>query len=210
MELIIFLYLKKKNFMKKEYSETRVIQKNLLYITNLPLNFTKSQILSKDFLGIFNITKVIQTYTNDSSSAYITFFTPKDVENCIKEWNESLVGGKVIKLQYGTTKYCTFYMKGEVCPNSECLYLHSKANTAAINSLGNNNILNGNTTREKRRTGLSSNLHSNSNSSNITNTISNSISISNLNVNRYQGVKKLVICEETFTQKDNISFVPRR
>jgi len=32
-----------------------------------------------------------------------------------------------VKASYGTTKYCTFYLKDQTCPNTDCLYLHHQA-----------------------------------------------------------------------------------
>ena len=39
-----------------------------------------------------------------------------------------LVGcaGKPVKACYGTTKYCNAFLKGTVCNNSDCLYLHGE------------------------------------------------------------------------------------
>ena len=38
---------------------------------------------------------------------------------CMAFWT-----GKVMKACYGTTKYCNAFLKGLVCNNSDCLYLH--------------------------------------------------------------------------------------
>ena len=40
----------------------------------------------------------------------------------------------VIKTSYGTTKYCTFYVREQTCNNPDCLYLHSKVNPSDIAS----------------------------------------------------------------------------
>lgn len=34
------------------------------------------------------------------------------------------VAGKQVKACFGTTKYCNAFLKGIVCNNPECLYLH--------------------------------------------------------------------------------------
>jgi hypothetical protein len=38
----------------------------------------------------------------------------------------------VIKTSYGTTKYCTFYVRDMPCNNTDCLYLHSRANPSDV------------------------------------------------------------------------------
>lgn len=67
--------------------------------------------------------------------AYITFLHNKDVENAIRNIDESIYEGKTIRCTFGTTKYCSFFIKNMPCQNylgqvqgingvSECMYLH--------------------------------------------------------------------------------------
>jgi CCR4-NOT transcription complex subunit 4 len=35
-----------------------------------------------------------------------------------------VIGGKVVHVAFGTTKYCSFYLRNAKCPNSDCVYLH--------------------------------------------------------------------------------------
>jgi len=30
----------------------------------------------------------------------------------------------IYRASYGTTKYCTFYLRGQTCQNPSCMYLH--------------------------------------------------------------------------------------
>jgi len=38
----------------------------------------------------------------------------------------------ILRASYGTTKYCTFFLKNSDCPNKDCLYLHHMANESDI------------------------------------------------------------------------------
>jgi hypothetical protein len=42
------------------------------------------------------------------------------------------VDDHVLRASYGTTKYCTFFLKNLDCPNKECLYLHVLADDGDI------------------------------------------------------------------------------
>lgn len=46
---------------------------------------------------------------------------------CIKACNNYELDGKILTTTYGTTKYCTYFLTGTVCPKKECLYLHKLA-----------------------------------------------------------------------------------
>jgi hypothetical protein len=35
-----------------------------------------------------------------------------------------LLGGKVVHVAFGTTKYCSFFLRSTKCPNTDCVYLH--------------------------------------------------------------------------------------
>lgn len=48
-------------------------------------------------------------------------------------WFVSL--GKPIKACYGTTKYCNAFLKGTVCNNSDCLYLHGEGEAGGCSVL---------------------------------------------------------------------------
>lgn len=59
-----------------------------------------------------------------TASAYITFSSDYEAKWCIQEVDESMLDGKVLRCTYGTTKYCSFYLKNIPCQNNECMYLH--------------------------------------------------------------------------------------
>jgi CCR4-NOT transcription complex subunit 4 len=49
----------------------------------------------------------------------------------------------LLRASFGTTKYCTFFLKSADCPNKECLYLHSLADEEDIvhrDDMSNKNV----------------------------------------------------------------------
>lgn len=112
------------------FSNIRVIQKNLVYIICIPQKYADEGILSRhEFFGQFGTIKKIvvnkrASVLESTASAYITYKTEEEAKTCIQEVDESLMDGKVLKCTYGTTKYCTFYLKNILCQNVDCMYLH--------------------------------------------------------------------------------------
>ena len=60
-------------------------------------------------------------------SAYVTYKTPSSAAACIAAMHLSTVMGSTIRCTYGTTKYCAFFVRGQPCTNTACLYLHELA-----------------------------------------------------------------------------------
>ena len=119
----------------KDVTNVRVIQRTLVYVIGIPQKYATDENLRKnDWFGQFGTIKKIvinkRLYNLDTTvSAYITFKTEKEAADAIAETDESLIDGNIIKSTYGTTKYCTFYLKNMVCQNYECMYLHSNGET---------------------------------------------------------------------------------
>lgn len=57
-------------------------------------------------------------------SCYVTYLRNEDASACINAVNGAWLGGKLLRASFGTTKYCTFFLKGIACTNPDCLYLH--------------------------------------------------------------------------------------
>merc|ERR1712080_81022 len=132
------------NLNESDLNEIRVIQRDLVYVIGIPLKYAKEELLrTNDFFGQFGeITKlIIKTKSettkykkvlvektlekNDTTvSAYITFLNTNSAYNCIVEVDETKLDGKVLRCTYGTTKYCTYFLRGSKCQNLGCMYLH--------------------------------------------------------------------------------------
>lgn len=57
-------------------------------------------------------------------SCYVTYEKNEDAIVCINAVNGVWLGSKLLRASYGTTKYCTYFLKGIECTNPNCLYLH--------------------------------------------------------------------------------------
>lgn len=122
-----------------DYFNIRVIQKNLVYIIGIPQRFADEAVLRRhEFFGQFGGIKkiIINKRTGSDSrseakpaestaSAYVTFSTAFEARWCIQEVDESVLDGRVLRCTYGTTKYCSFYLKNVPCQNNDCMYLHT-------------------------------------------------------------------------------------
>ena len=60
-------------------------------------------------------------------SAYVTYKSASSAASCIAAMHLSNVMGSTIRCTYGTTKYCAFFVRGQPCTNTACLYLHELA-----------------------------------------------------------------------------------
>ena len=147
---------------KRKLENVRVVQHNLVYVTNIPLNFLNrggsygggsgsgsssnnsinnsssnndTNVLSQsDYFGQYGkIIKLVVNYSvmyNSSTShgptvsCYVTYLRNEDAAACINAVNGAWLGGKLLRASFGTTKYCTFFLKGIACTNPDCLYLH--------------------------------------------------------------------------------------
>eukprot|EP00474_Spongospora_subterranea_P010198 CRZ10656.1 hypothetical protein [Spongospora subterranea] len=110
----------------------RVMQRNLVYVTGLIPSIAKDEILrKKEHFGRFGrIVKIaINRKTGGTNySAYVTFKRNNDAADCISHINDLIHEGKsTMRATFGTTKYCSFFLRHVVCNNSSCLYLHELA-----------------------------------------------------------------------------------
>ena len=123
----------------KALGKMRVLQRNLVYVTNLPLELSKEEILNRsEYFGQYGkIRKIaintrvptgvtINSKNGPSASAYVTFANDKgfDAYHAILAADGALLGGRHIKAAFGTTKYCSLFLKDVECSNPACMYLH--------------------------------------------------------------------------------------
>ncbi|CAG8834353.1 14195_t:CDS:2, partial [Racocetra persica] len=65
-----------------------------------------------------------------SVGVYITYVRKEDAARAIAAVDGSNSDGKVLRASYGTTKYCTYYLRSMVCQNPNCMYLHEPGEEA--------------------------------------------------------------------------------
>ncbi|KAK3105465.1 transcriptional repressor general negative regulator of transcription subunit 4, partial [Teratosphaeriaceae sp. CCFEE 6253] len=131
----------------------RVVQKNLVYVTGLSPTSQEDQLLQtlrgEQYFGQYGkIVKIVVSKAKDPSNpasvgVYVTFERKEDAQSCISMVNNSKNGDRTLRAQFGTTKYCSAYLRGETCTNRQCMFLHepgeanesySRADLSALNT----------------------------------------------------------------------------
>ncbi len=122
---------------RKHLAGLRVVQKNLVYVVGLSPGIPEADLLKTlrgdKYFGQYGpIVKIVVSKgkhgetpsSNGSLGVYVTFASAHDAEKCIKAVNNSTNGDRVLRAQLGTTKYCSAYLRNEVCTNKSCMFLH--------------------------------------------------------------------------------------
>ncbi|KAI8348640.1 hypothetical protein BD560DRAFT_410593 [Blakeslea trispora] len=131
---------------RRHLASMRVVQKNLVYIIGLhPKLATEETIRSIDYFGQFGkVSKVVinkrqiaptshangATSMQPSAAVYVTYQRKEDATKAIHAVDGSVMAGRILRASYGTTKYCTYYLRNMSCPNPNCLYLHEPGEDA--------------------------------------------------------------------------------
>ena len=111
-----------------------MIQRNLVYIINLPEEIAKELTLtSYEYFGQYGtIQKCIVSHSKNLQSrkptcnAYITYSSETEASKCIRACNFFQLGSHVLEVTLGTTRYCTNFLNGAICPRNDCLFLHER------------------------------------------------------------------------------------
>ncbi|KAI8799448.1 RING/Ubox like zinc-binding domain-containing protein [Cladochytrium replicatum] len=127
---------------RRQLATMRVVQKNLVYVVGLPSKIcTEETLRSVDYLGQYGkITRVVINRRGtthvpaipgvNGNGVYITFQRKEDAAKAIESIDGSSYDGKVIRAQFGTTKYCSYFLKNQACQNPGCQYLHEPGEEA--------------------------------------------------------------------------------
>jgi CCR4-NOT transcription complex subunit 4 len=115
----------------------RVIRRNLIYAVGLPPSAAVEEILRRpEYFGQYGkIAKIVINRANAahtsaaearraSASAYVTFQHKEDTLACILALDGFYLENRNIRASYGTSKYCSAFIKSVRCNNPECTYLH--------------------------------------------------------------------------------------
>jgi CCR4-NOT transcription complex subunit 4 len=139
---------------RKHLSGLRVIQKNLVYVVGLSPSTREDEILQtlrgEKYFGQYGkiikivVSKAKSTENGGSLGVYVTFARKEDAAKCIAAVNGSQNGDRILRAQLGTTKYCSAYLRNEICTNKQCMFLHepgdnddsySRQDLSSINSV---------------------------------------------------------------------------
>ena len=119
--------------------QSRIIQKNLVYIIGLSADLIKieQKLKSYEYFGQYGkILKLIvnknKTYNSNgpngpSYTCFITYSSEAESSLAILSMDNYIIDNHEIKANYGTTKYCLNFLKNSECKNKECIYLHKIA-----------------------------------------------------------------------------------
>lgn len=138
---------------RKHLAGLRVVQKNLVYVTGLSPTSQEDQLLQTlrgdQYFGQYGkILKIVVSKAKDPShpnsvGVYVTYERKEDAATCIAAVNGSKNGDRILRAQFGTTKYCSAFLRGEQCQNRGCMFLHeageasesySRADLSALNA----------------------------------------------------------------------------
>jgi hypothetical protein len=115
---------------RKNLNAVRVIQRNLVYVTNIATTLAKEDVLKRhEYFGQYGrIVKIVvnrgtvhHTAHGQSVSAYVTFHKKADALACILAVDGATLENRVLRASFGTTKYCNFFLRGIPCSNPECV-----------------------------------------------------------------------------------------
>lgn len=121
---------------RKNLAGVRVVQKNLVYVIGLnPTIRDENQLLQtlrgREYFGQYGeIEKIVVSKAKPGGNphqgigVYVTFSRKLDAATCIAAVDGSANGDRVLRAQYGTTKYCSSFLRNEQCNNRNCTFLH--------------------------------------------------------------------------------------
>lgn len=119
-------------------SETRILQKNLLYVIGLPSEILqyRKELGSDQLFGIYGKVQSVlvskeganQSRGRGTVSLFVTYQDELSTEFAILALNKFKINNKQLRASYGRTRYCFYFLNQEKCKNQECNYLHAFVN----------------------------------------------------------------------------------
>ncbi|PHJ24535.1 rna recognition motif protein [Cystoisospora suis] len=118
-----------------DLKDVRVIQRSLVYVIGIPPSIAKKEILKRpEFFGQYG--KVVHMVVNKSQgynsawggpsyAVYVTYSNSREAVEAIQNIDGAVFEGRTLKASFGTTKYCSYFLKGIKCQNPDCFYLHT-------------------------------------------------------------------------------------
>lgn len=146
---------------RKHLAGLRVVQKNLVYVTGLSPSSQEDKLLQtlrgEQYFGQYGkIIKIVVSKAKDPShpqsvGIYVTYDRKEDAATCIRMVDGSSNGDRTLRAQFGTTKYCSAYLRGETCTNRNCMFLHEPGEANESYSRADLSSLNANTSQAASR-----------------------------------------------------------
>ena len=126
------------------YIQSRIIQKNLVYLIGLSSQLVKLEPKLKNFEYFGQYGKIVKLVLNKnkiynsngpngpSYICFVTYSTEEESSLAILSLDNTIIDNHKIKANYGTTKYCMNFLKKWECKNKDCIYLHKFADEKDI------------------------------------------------------------------------------
>ena len=133
---------------RRNLAGVRVKQQNLVYVIGLvPQIKDESSLLQTlrgpEYFGQYgDIEKIVVSkpkpgVSNQGIGVYVTYARKDDAALCIQTVDGTMNGDRMLRAQFGTTKYCSAFLRGEVCQNKNCSFLHETGEDGQHSSLQN-------------------------------------------------------------------------
>ena len=144
-------FLNSFSFSKKEVEslkKIRIIKPNLIHVQSIPKSLTNVETLkTKRYFGQYGTIKdiALSIKINDNNketySVYITYENEIEAACAILCVDSLLIFRKVLRVFFGTTKYCVYFLENKKCPNpKQCMYLHELVTDKKLIIDSNNNF----------------------------------------------------------------------
>ena len=120
----------------KYMSNLRIIQTNLIHVHGFPKSIANTNLLkSNEYFGQYGtivrakITYKINPANNKKLySAYIVYSNEIEAALAVLCVDSLLIHGKIIRVFFGTNKYCNNFLDNKKCPNADkCMFIHRLA-----------------------------------------------------------------------------------
>lgn len=114
---------------RSQLANMRVIRRNLVYAVGLP-PWSEETLRRPEYFGQYGkIAKIVMNRSQAAAprataSAYVTFVHKEDTLACILALDGFYLDNRNIRASYGTSKYCSAFIKNVRCNNPDCTYLH--------------------------------------------------------------------------------------
>ena len=144
-------FLNSFSFSKEEVEslkKIRIIKPNLIHVQSIPKSLTNVETLkTKRYFGQYGTIKdiALSIKINDNNketySVYITYENEIEAACAILCVDSLLIFRKVLRVFFGTTKYCVYFLENKKCPNpKQCMYLHELVTDKKLIIDSNNNF----------------------------------------------------------------------
>ncbi len=131
---------------RRNLAGVRVKQQNLVYVIGLVPQMKDEQALLQtlrgpEYFGQYgDIDKIVVSKAKPGAPSsgvgvYVTYARKEDAALCISTIDGSVNGDRVLRAQFGTTKYCSAFLRGETCTNKNCSFLHETGEDGHSSSL---------------------------------------------------------------------------